>query len=96
MPPNGWGGAGGGATATGVIRVGGAGGRTSSITASPVGRAGGGGAGGPAPGTQVQEVPEVLQLLPLVDHQVRITIPMQVVLTQVVEVDQMAVQWDQK
>ena len=45
----GWAGAGGGATATGVVRVGGAG-ATSSITGSPVGRAGGG-AGGPAAGT---------------------------------------------
>ena len=44
-----WGGAGGGATAAGAVRVGGAG-ATTSITGSPVGRAGGGG-GGPGTGT---------------------------------------------
>jgi hypothetical protein len=43
-----FGGAGGGATAAGSIRAGGAG-ATNTITASPVGRAGGGG-GGPGPG----------------------------------------------
>jgi hypothetical protein len=44
-----WAGAGGGATAAGCIRVGGAGG-TSSIDGTPTGRAGGG-AGGPSTGT---------------------------------------------
>jgi len=47
-----WGGAGGGATAAGAIRVGGAG-ATSSISGSPVGRAGGGG-GSPCNGSVPQ------------------------------------------
>ena len=47
-----WGGAGGGATAAGSIRAGGAG-ATNTITGSPVGRAGGGG-GGPAAGAGPQ------------------------------------------